>query len=132
AVRQRLTSVCTRPAVCVDPRRLASFFFSSRRRHTRLVSDWSSACALPILGADDPADPYLTVLAYFSALRELGAARRIVEGEIHRSEERRVGREGRSRGSPYRGKKTRRERVERGAGVTDVDRIASTDGRARR
>src|SRR5262249_60024647 len=24
------------------------FFFSSRRRHTRLVSDWSSACALPI------------------------------------------------------------------------------------
>src|SRR5438093_9882689 len=25
------------------------FFFSSRRRHTRLVSDWSSECALPIL-----------------------------------------------------------------------------------
>src|SRR5438093_1651218 len=25
------------------------FFFSSRRRHTRLVSDWSSTCALPIL-----------------------------------------------------------------------------------
>src|SRR5215213_11174164 len=24
------------------------FFFSSRRRHTRLVSDWSSECALPI------------------------------------------------------------------------------------
>src|SRR5215213_11115624 len=24
------------------------FFFSSRRRHTRLVSDWSSDCALPI------------------------------------------------------------------------------------
>src|SRR5262249_56386286 len=24
------------------------FFFSSRRRHTRLVSDWSSTCALPI------------------------------------------------------------------------------------
>ena len=31
---------------------------------------------------DDPADPYLTVLAYFNALRELGAARRIVEDEI--------------------------------------------------
>src|ERR1019366_9928967 len=24
------------------------FFFSSRRRHTRLVSDWSQTCALPI------------------------------------------------------------------------------------
>src|SRR5580658_8328016 len=24
------------------------FFFSSRRRHTRLQGDWSSACALPI------------------------------------------------------------------------------------
>jgi hypothetical protein len=31
---------------------------------------------------DDPADPYLTVLAYFNALRELGGARRIVEDEI--------------------------------------------------
>src|SRR5437016_8568476 len=29
------------------------FFFSSRRRHTRLVSDWSSDCALPILGAEE-------------------------------------------------------------------------------
>src|SRR5262249_58929380 len=27
------------------------FFFSSRRRHTRLVSDWSSECALPIFAA---------------------------------------------------------------------------------
>src|SRR5438093_1884843 len=26
------------------------FFFSSRRRHTRLVSDWSQTCALPIFG----------------------------------------------------------------------------------
>jgi hypothetical protein len=36
----------------------------------------------PALGASDPADPYLTVLAYFNALRELGGARRIVEDEI--------------------------------------------------
>lgn len=45
----------------------------------------SGALALsvpPKSGADDPADPYLTVLAYFNALRELGAARRIVEDEI--------------------------------------------------
>ena len=30
----------------------------------------------------DPADPYMTVVAYFNALRELGSARRIVEDEI--------------------------------------------------
>src|SRR5258706_3618248 len=33
------------------------FFFSSRRRHTRLVSDWSSACALPISLARWPPPP---------------------------------------------------------------------------
>ncbi len=33
-------------------------------------------------GREDPADAYLTVLAYFNALRELGGARRIVEDEI--------------------------------------------------
>ena len=31
---------------------------------------------------DDPADPYLTVLCYFNALRELGGARRIVDDEV--------------------------------------------------
>ncbi|BCX17148.1 MAG: hypothetical protein KatS3mg117_0830 [Geminicoccaceae bacterium] len=31
---------------------------------------------------DDAADPYLTVVGYFNALRELGSARRIVEGEV--------------------------------------------------
>ncbi|HJW42628.1 MAG TPA: DISARM system helicase DrmA [Rhizomicrobium sp.] len=38
---------------------------------------------LPAGNHHDPADPYLTVLAYFNALRELGGARRIVEGEVH-------------------------------------------------
>ncbi len=31
---------------------------------------------------DNPADPYMTMLGYFSSLRELGAARRIVEDEV--------------------------------------------------
>lgn len=31
---------------------------------------------------DNPADPYMTVLAYFNALRELGGSRRIVEDEV--------------------------------------------------
>jgi hypothetical protein len=36
----------------------------------------------PVAASFDPADPYLTVVAYFNALRELGGARRIVEDEI--------------------------------------------------
>src|SRR5438093_10307846 len=35
----------------VLPRRRRAFFFSSRRRHTRLVSDWSSdVCSSDLLG----------------------------------------------------------------------------------
>lgn len=33
-------------------------------------------------GGANPADPYMTAVAYFNALRELGSARRIVEDEI--------------------------------------------------
>ncbi len=32
---------------------------------------------------DNPADPYMTALCYFNALRELGGARRIVEDEVN-------------------------------------------------
>ncbi|HYN42107.1 MAG TPA: helicase-related protein, partial [Thermoanaerobaculia bacterium] len=44
----------------------------------------------------NPADPYMTLLGYFSSLRELGGTRRIVEDEVaaqaaRRSERRRVG-----------------------------------------
>ncbi len=34
------------------------------------------------LGEKNPADPYLTLLGYFSSLRELGGTRRIVEDEV--------------------------------------------------
>src|SRR5438046_4972647 len=91
------------------------FFFSSRRRHTRLVSDWSSdvcssdldpwpggeppdpddldaACDLLLRGARyDDADER-TTLYLFLALRD----------RQHRSEERRVGKECGSRRSPER------------------------------
>jgi hypothetical protein len=33
-------------------------------------------------GERNPADPYMTALCYFNALRELGGARRIVEDEV--------------------------------------------------
>ena len=37
------------------------------------------------VGSEDPADPYLTALCYFNALRELGGARRIVDDEVRRN-----------------------------------------------
>ncbi|MBU3888768.1 DISARM system helicase DrmA [Methylosinus sp. KRF6] len=42
----------------------------------------AGAAALSSGGVDDPADPYLTALCYFNALRELGGARRIVDDEV--------------------------------------------------
>jgi hypothetical protein len=33
-------------------------------------------------GSKNPADPYMTALCYFNALRELGASRRIIEDEV--------------------------------------------------
>lgn len=42
----------------------------------------AGAHALSSRGDEDPADPYLTALCYFNALRELGGARRIVDDEV--------------------------------------------------
>ena len=42
----------------------------------------AGATALSSGGRNDPADPYLTTLCYFNALRELGGARRIVDDEV--------------------------------------------------
>ena len=42
----------------------------------------AGAAALSSGGKNDPADPYLTALCYFNALRELGGARRIVDDEV--------------------------------------------------
>lgn len=53
-------------------------------RTLQTVLSGAAALSVPPAGAqEDPADPYLTVLGYFNALRELGGARRIVEGEVH-------------------------------------------------
>jgi hypothetical protein len=40
------------------------------------------ACAGSSELGKNPADPYMTALCYFNALRELGGARRIVEDEV--------------------------------------------------
>src|SRR5258707_10902570 len=92
------------------------FFFSSRRRHTRYWRDWSSDVCSSDLRYELQAQP--TSLAYTPARttpkpRTTGPQTAVVVGpageeiwtdeygRIKRSEERRVGKECRSRWSPY-------------------------------
>src|SRR2546426_8394317 len=91
------------------------FFFSSRRRHTRLQGDWSSdVCSSDLSPA---ALETLAIIAYRQPVARLevdeirgvdcGAVidklieRGLVDVVTRRSEERRVGKECRSRWSPY-------------------------------
>src|SRR6266850_5058486 len=78
---------------------MSFFFFSSRRRHTRLQGDWSSdVCSSDLAGASAPRT---------SATKAAKLARspNSTPAELRRSEERRVGKECRSRWSPYHYKK---------------------------
>src|SRR5437016_8464562 len=87
---------------CGRSRHLASFFFSSRRRHTRLVSDWSSDVC-----SSDLAIGAITTQTH-DAVHALGAHLRCRAYRIalvRRSQERRVGKECRSRWSPEHHKK---------------------------
>src|SRR5438874_4753529 len=77
------------------------FFFSSRRRHTRSLRDWSSdVCS---------SDLDVGLREHFREAQRLPDSRKrgpqllksLSEAENHRSEERRVGKECRSRWSPY-------------------------------
>src|SRR6267378_7198955 len=68
------------------------FFFSSRRRHTRSLRDWSSRVLFRSNNASD-------VHAHASFL--VRASQHQVVASVLRSEERRVGKECRSRWSPY-------------------------------
>src|SRR5205809_1807207 len=74
------------------------FFFSSRRRHTRCSRDWSSDVCSSDLGPRSP--PRV-------GDRQLEHADEGVEPQ--RSEERRVGKECRSRRSPYTKKKNKKK-----------------------
>src|SRR5256885_2901013 len=93
------------------------FFFSSRRRHTRLQGDWSSDVCSSDLGVSNAiVDPDLFERFRLVITEE---AFLLIEGQVqnsdgvvlikardikplvHRSEERRVGKECRSRWSPY-------------------------------
>src|SRR2546430_11947897 len=94
------------------------FFFSSRRRHTRFDCDWSSdVCSsdLPMpakaafpwpatlffFGTDTAFPAFLFRSTRFAQKSQSAALRRRVSSRQSRSEERRVGKECRSRWSPY-------------------------------
>src|SRR5438093_10728680 len=106
-----------------------NFFFSSRRRHTRLVSDWSSdVCSSDLLqltemnvrGVGEPPGAHL---------RELQALAEARQQDLGRSEERRVGKECRSRWARYGEKKINANGAEK-QGYRRVSRIR-TVGRGR-
>src|SRR2546428_3917539 len=96
------------------------FFFSSRRRHTRSDRDWSSdVCSSDLMPVLRPAEIYydggedgeqLTRRILEGLLQHLNPGGRLYcrtlgsdreEAPFERSEERRVGKECRSRWSPY-------------------------------
>src|SRR3712207_7549278 len=89
------------------------FFFSSRRRHTRYWRDWSSDVCSSDLGWDSPTQDNLQDIGNVeflwgrlldSILERCPDNREREQAIVHlesRSEERRVGKECRSRWSPY-------------------------------
>src|SRR5207245_8366735 len=97
---------------CLKLRRLC--FFSSRRRHTRCYRDWSSDVCSSDLSTPEPRLAPVEVPAWIAARARIhgvkldgdavamlasavGSDTERVEQEIQRSEERRVGKEGRCR-----------------------------------
>src|SRR5438477_5440643 len=71
------------------------FFFSSRRRHTRLTCDWSSdVCSSDLASGDEQVAPKARASEHATQDDDDSAP-------AARSEERRVGKECRSRWSPY-------------------------------
>src|SRR6202162_6715495 len=92
------------------------FFFSRRRRHTSYRGDWSSdVCSSDLAGPDRPADadPQGSVRIGHRA------------SSSNRSEERRVGKEWRSRWSPYQLQKKRKNLKP----LADEGRLAAADAR---
>src|SRR5256885_16349598 len=96
------------------------FFFSSRRRHTRLQGDWSSdVCSSDLYRPDSNWEkgdirgrmprPYVAQLALLGArVAELAGEASVTAAQLARSGERRVGEEWRSRGSAYHLKKKKK------------------------
>src|SRR5256885_6796775 len=122
-----MVEVSSERSVSVSDALVHFFFFSSRRRHTRLQGDWSSDVCSSDLMVYSPLDSLkiarnnpdrrvvfmaigFETTAPSSAMTVLRAKAEGLENfSIFRSEERRVGEEGRSRWSPYHLKKKKKE-----------------------
>src|SRR5687768_18505836 len=98
------------------------FFFSSRRRHTRCSRDWSSdVCSSDLRDGGDGGKRTRTVRRGRTRTRTVVRTQTVTVGgggagrpvSVPRSEERRVGKECRSRWSPYHEKK-KREALQQG------------------
>src|SRR4249919_3933669 len=101
------------------------FFFSSRRRHTRCSRDWSSdVCSSDLYRAPD-------IMVRTSELVGVEAARLKIEALRARSEERRVGKECRSRWSPYHYKKNKGQTI-KNHGDDDSDHRRGLTGARKR
>src|SRR5476651_2341120 len=93
--RNLMVTSCSSCLSCSIQTMSMRFFFSSRMRHTRYWRDWSSdVCSSDLLDLDEDGGG---VVADEAVQGELGG-QPVDEG---RSEERRVGKECRSRWSPY-------------------------------
>src|SRR5256886_13188811 len=110
--------ITSNPHILYLMKNVVFFFFSSRRRHTRFGCDWSSDVCSSDLEEHHQHDHHRHLLDQRHALQEVAGAGPEVrlrdtidraavaddEGHPprhHRSEERRVGKECRSRWSPY-------------------------------
>src|SRR5260370_15717115 len=94
---QRTSERCISHISMYCPCALSCFFFSSRRRHTRFKCDWSSdVCSSDLTATQAPTklDNHMPDLAGSTGVPGIHAP-------VLRSEERRVGKECRSRWSPY-------------------------------
>src|SRR5699024_11499022 len=116
--------------LCIDLLCLCCFFFSSRRRHTRSKRDWSSdVCSSDlrtisiILSGKRVSFLWMTWLQHLLLYRRdtLLELERWSEAHVNywRSEERRVGKECRSRWEPYPGEK----KCRRGEGCGRMRRV---------
>src|SRR5437879_12682468 len=108
------------------------FFFSSRRRHTRYIGDWSSdVCSSDLeRGARfEVARPEELLRPHVHVVEIAHVAARIGESELHRldlqrSEERRVGKECRCGGGRERDREN--ERIEEYGGASECVRWRAT------
>src|SRR5438445_13488701 len=101
------------------------FFFSSRRRHTRYWRDWSSdVCSSDLSDRSGILSYCGAVSRRITASRAFSPERARAERFVARSEERRVGKECRSRWSPDHEKKKESRGVElrRCAATGEYDR----------